>query len=318
MRKPVRASTLWALCAVSAGATLGLIDPPEAQIRGRGFDPGKLYDVESIDSVNLFSGGLTIAIPLGPEYPVGGGFSYQLMLAYNSYVWDREELVGAQCPPMVQECIKVSATPVSNAGLGWTLQLGTLFPPDTPPVNDDEDLWLYLGPDGGRHLFYDTLHEEELPDPDPGVWYSRDGTYLRLTFQGGTPDRYLLDTPSGVRHTFELRQGRWRLKRMEDRFGNFLEVTFVNGPPARWDLTDSHGRVHKITFQDPPVGSEITERQVDKVEVAAFGGTTALYDLSYEDTAIERPFDDSAGSPANAFVPLLTEIDLPEGNDFSM
>ena len=43
----------------------------------RGFNPDNVYEIGEIDQVNLFNGNLTAAIPLGPSYQVGGGFSYR-------------------------------------------------------------------------------------------------------------------------------------------------------------------------------------------------------------------------------------------------
>ena len=57
----------------------------------RGFSADKLYQFGELDSVNLFNGNLTLALPLGPGYSAGGGLSYSLTLAYNSNVWDFEE-----------------------------------------------------------------------------------------------------------------------------------------------------------------------------------------------------------------------------------
>jgi hypothetical protein len=53
----------------------------------RGFAPEKVYDFSSIDQVNLFNGNLSLTIPIGPRFPVGGGLTYGLTLVYNSNVW---------------------------------------------------------------------------------------------------------------------------------------------------------------------------------------------------------------------------------------
>jgi hypothetical protein len=54
----------------------------------RGVDPNKLYAFDDITNVNLSNGNLSVGLPLGARYPVGGGLSYGLQLSYNSKTWD--------------------------------------------------------------------------------------------------------------------------------------------------------------------------------------------------------------------------------------
>jgi hypothetical protein len=62
--------------------------------------------------VNLYNGNLTLALPLGGSYPVGGPLSYGIVLQYNSGVW---ELVDAPaCPPSTSP---VDANPSSRSSL---------------------------------------------------------------------------------------------------------------------------------------------------------------------------------------------------------
>src|SRR5258708_9505061 len=78
----------------------------------RGFAPNKYFSFGDIDSINTFNGNLSLQIPIGPAYPVNGGFAYRLSLVYNSKVWDYE-LVGASNRAVPNRD--------SNAGMGWTL-----------------------------------------------------------------------------------------------------------------------------------------------------------------------------------------------------
>ena len=52
-----------------------------------GFPVDQSFHVGDIDNVNLFNGALTVTIPIGPSYPVNGGFSYSLKLVANSNPW---------------------------------------------------------------------------------------------------------------------------------------------------------------------------------------------------------------------------------------
>ncbi len=73
---------------------------PESEIGARGFHADKVYNLSGIDSVNLFNGNLTLAIPLGIEYPVSEKLSYRFHLTYNSSAWDYEdvEIPGEEVP----------------------------------------------------------------------------------------------------------------------------------------------------------------------------------------------------------------------------
>src|SRR5437588_13098436 len=56
----------------------------------KGFQPEKLYHFNDLDQVNIFNGNLIINIPIGLTYPLNGGLTYNLVLSYNSNVWDFE------------------------------------------------------------------------------------------------------------------------------------------------------------------------------------------------------------------------------------
>jgi len=161
---------------LSAGAAFADDVHPNTQ---SGVDLDKAFHVGEIDNVNLFNGALTLTLPLGPSYPVGGTLSYGLTLVYNSNPWFFQDHAfdGNTTYPLS------TPNPCSNAGLGWHLSLGRLNPPCTAAaetgVGGQPPLPLvYEGPDGAQHLFYTTLHAS---DPVVAqVFYTRDGTYLRL------------------------------------------------------------------------------------------------------------------------------------------
>ena len=113
----------------------------------RGFAPDKVFQVGDVDNVNLFNGNLTLTIPIGGSYPVGGGLSYGLTLVYNSNVWDFQESDDGMGHSYQQALPQRN----SNAGLGWLLTLGRLLAPYTP--GNDTERWQYLGSDGAEHVF---------------------------------------------------------------------------------------------------------------------------------------------------------------------
>jgi hypothetical protein len=135
--------------------------------------------------------------------------------------------------------------------------LGRLNPPrlETNSSSPDFNRNPFLTPDGGLHTFYPTLHEGE--SATSGVEYTRDGTYLRLK----TASRQV-ELPDGTIHTFsDLNNG--YLTRIEDRFGNFVRVEYLNcgannsncvaTAPAlaqQWKVSDTQGRTHWVTLRD--------------------------------------------------------------------
>jgi RHS repeat-associated protein len=283
----------------------------------RGFAPEKAFAAGDIDSINVFNGNTTVAIPIGGSYPVGGNLSYGLTLVYNSSVWDFQEIGGP--PANYQQSLPQRN---ANAGLGWLLTLGRLMAPYTP--GNDTGRWLYLASDGSEHVFYRTLHDDD--DDDPGdnpaaggyqrVSYSRDGSYLRMK---------ILDTglrevelPNGQLHHFDAQQ---RIDQIRDRFGNAVNVQYTTAGTGVnlhdvWKLTDTHQRIQEVHFL--PAAQSAPYVLVDHVDLTSFAGT-ATYGFIYETRTIARgcPHTDP-GLGANVAVKLLTGVSLPDGSSYSM
>ncbi|MCB1036172.1 MAG: hypothetical protein KDD47_20280, partial [Acidobacteria bacterium] len=286
---------------VPAGAqTPTGLNAPEASTE-RGFKPEQAYDFGEIENVNLFNGNLTLTVPIGGTYPVGPELSFGLTLVYNSNIWDyeyRDPSTGQASPACSlgwfamgydSYCLtKGGPTVRSNAGLGWTLSLGELLQPDDPgstsqppdpnPWNRSGN-WLYLTPDGGTHTFRSSLHTGD-GSTGQGL-FTRDGSYLRLREIDAT--HQAVDFPSGLRHIFKAAgdgKGRWLLERMEDPFGNYVEVTST---ASSWEIRDNHGRLHFVTFEADPYS--ISGRRVSQVDLEATGNRRAVYDLNYHPAA---------------------------------
>lgn len=271
----------------------------------RGFQAEKAYQVGDFDTVNLFNGNLVLTLPIGGSYPVGGGLSYGLTLVYNSNVWDYEETASAT----------TLAFPVrrSNAGMGWRLSLGELLEP-TSPANDSS-FWVYIGGDASEHSFYDRLHNGEATVST--VKYTRDNSYLR--FRSLSSTQKAVDFPDGTIQTFTTYgQWDWRLTRIEDRFGNWVNVTYVTdastGEVTAWKIQDQHNRIQTINF----VTASWYNRVVGSVVLTAFNGTTATYGFGYTQVSIPRACPDNDPQSGNVIVPLLTSVSLPDGSSWSM
>jgi hypothetical protein len=172
--------------------------------RARGMSADSVYQIGDLDTINHFNGNLTIAIPIGQAYPVSPQLSYRLTLAYNSSVWDYEDLLdclGNKKKP--QPYNFPYPTPHSNAGVGWSLHLGRLFEKQDPIYNKHNPNWLYVAPDGSQHNFYEKLHPREATTA--GVFYSNDGTYLRLDVRDLS--LVTVEAPDGLVRTFSRADG---------------------------------------------------------------------------------------------------------------
>jgi RHS repeat-associated protein len=255
----------------------------------RGFRADQVYQTGDLDHVNLFNGNLNLAIPIGQTYPVGGALAYGLTLTYSGNVWDVEE----RCD--VTGCYTQHlANRDSNAGLGWLLKPGKLEWTGTA--------WVYHGPDGAEHTFAPTLHPN---DPvTANVFYTRDGSYLRLNSATRK-----VELPDGTIHTFDTTG---RLTRMEDRFGNYANVTYTG---TSYAIADQHGRTQTVHLRAAVYYGQV----VDRVVLTAFGGTTATYTFNYTDADVTRACgDNDPETGATERVPLLVGVTLPDGSTYSM
>ena len=295
MIRTVRGLALLLLISALANHRVGAQVHPIAQ---RGFAAERVFQVGDIDSVNLFSGSLVLAVPIGPGYSTGGGFSYRLYLAYNSRIWDyQEDVSGVQSVPVRN----------SNAGQGWLLTLGEVLKAKNVG-NPTPGNFVYLSSDGGEHTFYPTLHDGETVVP--GRQYTRDGTYIRLSGLFGT--RLHLEFPNGQRHIFNDSGDSYRLERIEDPFGNFLNVTYVG--QFQWNLEDNYGRIHKVFF----TSSVHYPKKLDRIELKTAHGMTSTWRFDYQNVQIAHGCPDTGSGSVPITVPLLTRIIQPDGTFWDM
>ncbi|MCU0306005.1 MAG: RHS repeat-associated core domain-containing protein [Thermoanaerobaculales bacterium] len=277
-----RPAVLGVLAAAAAAVSVLVIAPRPASATGgvghpnlaRGMSAYASAGTGSIDTVNLFNGGLGVSIPIGPAFTVSESVGYQIGLQYSSGVWDFSEEMHCD-PSNPQPLLEYIShpSPMFDAGLGWSSGLGMVVTTYSPLNPTDQNA--YIDPSGASHYFYDTLHEGETPTA--GVWYTRDGSYLRGTAEtiGGEIFTYV-HFPNGVVHTFRRHEydpdGEWRLWKINDRFG-----TEPTSPPdveivrtLAWNLSgaacdcesetchyevstivDGAGRQHELVYWSP-------------------------------------------------------------------
>jgi RHS repeat-associated protein len=235
--------------------------------------------------------------------------------------------------------------PATNAGLGWQLSFGKLYKPranvyDAEPDYTEKSEWVYMSPDGSEHTFYPTLHPDD-PAGSPNVWYTRDGSYLRLNMSppannyGGD---MMIEFPNGQKHYFKnllIRKADpanqipelWeeKLSGIEDQFGNFMKVQYLDNDgdglhDDEWKVTDSVGRTHDVTFARLVGGYQ---KVLTGITLEGFGGTPISYGFTYSSEVINRP--EPHITPAlvpestnTLTVPLLNAVKLPNGSQYAM
>lgn len=290
-----------------------------------GFPVDQSFHVGDIDNVNLFNGALTVTIPIGPSYPVNGGFSYSLKLVANSSPWFFQT-VHSTNPQTGQDTayIQANPNPCANAGLGWRVSLGMLNPPcQAPDANNVLPGPTYQDEMGTDHVFYPTLHAGDPEDaPVTGIndiEYTRDGSYLRLkVYASGFQE---VEFPDGMVRKFDSTGMPIEIR---DAFSNWLHITYLT-QPYRWVLTDSQNRTHTLTFRnDLPQYAHV----LDHIDFSAFGSTvkkpiTATYQFTYGTQQIGRSCPNTdvvppLGQGATVNVPFLTGVTLPDGSTFQM
>jgi len=328
-------------------AMTGALFATQTPNTARGFSPGGTYHPLGIDTVNTFNGNLTLAIPIGQVYPIGGGLTYQLRLYANGNLWEAEDRVdldpqtNGDCskPPHTfpLPCIHAWPDRRANAGIGWTMSLGRLFPPGAPT---NERGWIYESPDGAEHEFFPELWSATS---DPNDSYTTDGSFLRMTVSGS---ERIVEFPNGEKHVFRANDdpgttaddgnaalAPWYLDRITNRYSaNVLQFTY-DRTNAKIVMSDGfrtqtiHYGLYNFEYgtiapvNPSPSTALVNQRMlVSSIDVAAFGNQTGQYTFGYTQVSQSRP--DWHNIPADyapyaATVQQLTSLTLPDGTSYA-
>lgn len=315
------AAVLW-LAAIGAGVQAAPNGPlfQDDPVTARGFSPDKAFQLGDVDHVNLFNGNLLLTLPIGPRCPVSNHLSYGLTLTYNGNLWDFEHWCDGGPPG--DRC-STAAHPGAGfqAGMGWTLSMGRLLPSNLEFINESPQ-WVYVGADGGRHRFWDTLHPGETPVSGV-LQYTRDGSYLRMS-AGQTRK---VQFPDGTLQIFRDLNGvgEWALTDIEDPFGRRMEIGYCALPSPchensadpswmRWRIVDQHGREHTVEFVAGT--ASYPWRRVSSVTLAAFDGTQAVYSFGCTQPVLPRACPQNVTEPGPIQLPLLSTLILPDGSTY--
>ncbi|HWW62517.1 MAG TPA: hypothetical protein VN181_14185 [Thermoanaerobaculia bacterium] len=303
----------------------------------KGFSADKVFEFNNVDHINTFNGSLNVVLPLGQKYQANGSLSYQFALTYSGNNWETVDSVeteydaeGAPHEVFTNYTYPVGSWdkfPSHSAGLGWRLSFGEISAVETGPSNDTAN-WFYRGPDGSEHRFHRRLHHDEIgvanppADPDPGVYYTNDGSYLRSRrYVDGVVAVVDVEFPDGSVHQFDESSG--AIRHMRDAYNN--RVTFnetTSGTTKTLTIADGF-RTHTMTFErvvamtPPGTDDPTTFDLLRTLDVAAFNGH-AYYRFYYRDndlSVVSRQVgmhQDCGVAPATQ-VPVLDHVALDSG-----
>ena len=159
-----------------------------------------------------------------------------------------------------------------------------------------ECLYLYSWPKPSGlhwrwHLFSGQRNWIERPWREgwygSGADYTRDNSYLRFRDISSTENR--IDFPDGTTQVFTwFGLWDWRLTRIEDRFGNWANVTYFHDPQSgelkSWKIQDQHGRTQTVNL----VTASWYNQVVGSVVLTSFNGTTATWSFGYTQVGRDR------------------------------
>lgn len=245
----------------------------------------------------------------------------------------------------------------SNAGLGWQITMGKLYRPRENESDERLDYteksnWVYMSPDGSEHTFYKTLHEGEPNDAANKIWYTRDGSYLRLNmsppvnpFNG----EMMIEFPNGERHyfiempvrlaTYENNQlqikaeSEQKLVAIADRFNNKVEIKYIDTDKDglsndKWEISDSLNRTQTVYFGK--IGTGDYQNVVTRISLEGFDNATgnlAEYGFEYASLVIKRPAPYVPAGVIEGYTeanhdkitaPFLKAVKLPNGSHYAM
>lgn len=216
-------------------------DQPDETLPG--FKATNVYhDFGSVDHVNIFSGDTGVVIPLGPEYPLSQGLTWQLKAYHSAKMW----IYDGHYPGCLGHVV-IAGSP--TLGAGWNLDLGHVD-------KSQHAGWFYQSPDGGRHSFgCDGLNSSAVPCPSSSTpqtqYFTFESTHERVTWFPSS-NSFSVEFPDGSIQYFNQVYTRPRAVNSSDPSPDFddqyrIAALLPPGTPpppddTRWGLTDYYDR----------------------------------------------------------------------------
>jgi hypothetical protein len=89
-----------------------------------GFQTNHLFESGQFgENIDVLNGGLNLTTPIGPRYQVNARLGYQLVLNYNSKVWDTSHYLS-ESVFNTHEVVPYNEGPM---GIGFSMHLGRIF-----------------------------------------------------------------------------------------------------------------------------------------------------------------------------------------------
>ena len=237
------------------------------------------------ENIDVLNGGLHLTLPIGPTYQVNDRLSYQLVLNYNSKVWDYSDYRAND---------QASVRPYNEGpvGLGFTLNFGRLLQDvQTRTCTSNVDCymttWQWVTSDGNRHDLW--IKEAAISTDQPSAYplVAGDLSYVKIFTPPGVgclatedPGCFTVSTPDGLTYTLgrhvayavdannTYRQdtqsfGGWYVTRIEDRTIPQVGGVYPMRVSIEYDtrlgfehvikkITDGRGDVNVVFANMPP------------------------------------------------------------------
>jgi hypothetical protein len=252
--------------------------------------------------------------------------SYRLGLSYNSHCWRFDATTDES-----GDVIKAFPIGSFNAGLGWTLSLGRLFEGGDPETRTAV-AWTYQSSDGADHSFYETLHNAgEVIVPD--TFYTRDGSYMRLSKAGqirvvelgdGTKNEFTRMTRTTGDWPTSTSGTNWLLTGISDQFGNRVTISYSTVAPHAeiWTIADG-ARTTSVYFYPSPTPSHSqspspSDVVLDHIDTQMVNGSLATYTFARDTLDVPLPLSDTTNRGTTLTVTVLTSVTPPTGNPYRM
>ena len=130
------------------------------------------------ENIDVLSGNVNLRIPIGPRYSLNDWFGYQVVLYYNSKIWENECQPGSatECPGELVGS--------DTYGQGFQIHFGRIW----HHPKEKATVYRYQTPDGADHFFC-----TDISDPDcgaNGLFYTVDSSPIAIRQVGSTWEAY--------------------------------------------------------------------------------------------------------------------------------